>query len=204
MLNLKFIRSKVMPLRRLVALSFLAVSTTLAINTTAMADTLDINLRDSSAQVQYKSSMGRDALGKTEFHVGVLFAKQNNTLGDAGVLVKDEVGSSVPGFSVGVGIKGLAAHTMGTNESALALGGMMRYSPPDAHRLGVVGLVYFSPNITTFGDADRFSETGIRVEYEVIPQAAAYLGYRKIRFGLNAAPNVILDEGIHVGVRLSF
>jgi len=187
-----------MLLRRFVALSLLSVSTTV------MADTLDINLRDNSAQVQYRSSMGRDALGKTEFHVGVLYARTNNTLGDFGVMVKDEVGSSVPGFSVGVGIKGLVAHTMGTNESALALGGMVRYSPPDAHRLGIVGLVYFSPNITTFGDADRYTETGVRMEYEVIPQAAAYLGYRRIQFGLNAAPNVILDEGIHVGVRLSF
>jgi hypothetical protein len=192
-------------LRRIVALSFLAVSTTATLNTIAMADTLDINLRDSSAQVQYKSSMGRDALGKTEFHVGVLYAKPNNTLGDAGVLVKDEVGSSVPGVSVGIGIKGLVAHTLGTNESALALGGMVRYSPPEVHRLGIIGTVYFSPNITTFGDADRFTETGVRVEYEIIPQAAAaYLGYRKIRFGLSGAPNVILDEGIHVGVRLSF
>jgi hypothetical protein len=68
----------------------------------------------------------------------------------------------------------------------------------------MIGSVYFSPNITTFGDADRFTETGVRVEYEIIPQAAAYLGYRKIRFGLSSAPDVILDEGIHVGVRLSF
>jgi hypothetical protein len=187
-----------MLLRRLVALSLFTISTT------AMADTIDINLRDTSAQIQYKSSMGRDALGKTEFHMGVLYANKNNALGDLGVLVKDEVGHNAPGFSVGIGIKGLVADTKGANESALALGGMLRYSPPAVSRLGIVGSVYFSPKITTFGDADRFTETGLRLEYEVIPQAAAYLGYRKIRFGLNAAPDVILDEGVHVGVRLSF
>ncbi len=189
---------------RFVASSLLAASTMAALSTPAMADSLDINLRDTSAQIQYQSPMGRDALGKTEFHVGALYAQHSNTLGDFGVLVKDEVGSSVPGVSVGVGIKGLVAHTAGTNESALALGGMVRYSPPEIHRMGIVGQVYFSPNITTFGDADHFTETGLSLEYDEIPQAAAYLGYRKIEFGFSGASNVTMDEGVFVGVRLSF
>lgn len=188
-----------MSLRRIVALSLLTFGTT------AMADTIDLNLRNSSAQFQYSTSMGRDALGKTELHLGVLYADKSNMLGDLGILVKDEVGSSVPGFSVGVGIKGLLAHTQGTNESALALGGMIRYSPPGLSRMGIVGQLYFSPNITTFGDANRFIETGVRVEYEVIPNAAAYLGYRNIRFNLNnTARYATLDEGVFVGVRMSF
>lgn len=191
-------------LRRTVAFSLLAASTMATISITALADTIDINLRDTSAQIQYSSSMGRDALGKTEFHMGVLYANKNNILGDLGILVKDDVGSNAPGFSVGVGMKGLVANTKGTNDSALALGGMMRYSPPAASRLGIIGLVYFSPKITTFGDADRYTETGVKLEFVIIPQAAVYLGYRRIQFGLKAAPDVILDDGVHVGVRISF
>lgn len=187
-----------MLLSRIVALSLLTISTTV------MADTIDINFRDTSAQLQYKSSMGRDALGKTEFHIGVLYANKNNTLVDLGVLVKDEVGSNAPGFSVGVGIKALAAKTVNTSERALALGGMVRYSPPEASRMGIVGEFYLSPSIVTYGDADRYSETGVRLEYEIISQAAAYIGYRKIQFGLKAVPNVMLDEGAFVGVRMSF
>lgn len=190
-----------MLLRRIVALSLLAFGTT------AMADSIDLNLRNSSAQFQYSTSMGRDALGKTELHVGALYSSSNNsnnTLGDLGILVKDEVGSQAPGFSVGVGIKGLVAHTQGTNESALALGGMLRYSPPGLSRMGIVGQVYLAPNITTFGDANRYVETGVRLEYEVIPNAAAYIGYRNIRFNLNNGPNATLDEGVFVGVRMSF
>lgn len=193
-----------MLLRRFVALFIFFAGSAATATTTAMADTIDINLRDTSAQFQYKSSMGRDALGKSELHMGVLYATNNNTFGDLGILVKDEVGSSAPGFSVGVGIKGLLAKTKNTSESALALGGMVRYSPPDISRLGIVGQLYISPNIVTFGDADRFTETQVRLEFEVIPQAAAYIGYRRIKFGLNAAPNVILDEGVNVGVRISF
>jgi hypothetical protein len=192
-----------MLLRRIVALSLLAVSTS------ALADTIDINLSDTSAQFQYKSSMGRDALGKTEFHLGVLYVDNNNLLGDFGLLVKDELGSNAPGFSVGVGIKGVVARVKGgnpetSNASALALGGMVRYSPPAIRRLGFVGEVYLSPNIVTFGDANRYVEAGVRMEYEVIPQAVVYLGYRKIGFGLKTQPDATLDEGFNLGVRISF
>jgi YfaZ precursor len=190
-----------MLLSRIVALSFLTLCTT------AMADTIDLNLRNSSAQFQYSSAMSRDSLGKSELHVGGIYSDSNNTnntLGELGIEVKDEIGSKAPGFSVGIGIKGLLAHTQGTNESAVAIGGMLRYSPPTLSRLGMVGQLYFAPNITTFGDADRFVETSVRLEFEVIPSAAAYIGYRNIYFNLNNGPNAKVDQGAFVGVRMSF
>jgi hypothetical protein len=190
-----------MLLRRIVVISLLTACTT------AMADTIDLNLRNSSVQFQYNSAMGRDTLGKTEFFVGGLYSDTNNshnTLGDIGLMVKDELGGNAPGFSVGVGIKGLFAHTQGTNESALALGGMIRYSPPSLPRLGIGGQLYFSPNITTFGDADRYEETLLQLEYVIIPNAAAYIGYRDISFNLNNGPNTTVDQGAFIGVRMSF
>jgi len=198
-----------MSLRRIVALSLLSASTLATVGTTALADTVDINLRDTSAQFQYKSSMGRDALGKTEFHLGVLYVNKNNMLGDFGLLVKDELGGNAPGFSVGVGIKGVVAKVTGksattSNTSAMALGAMARYSPPATPRLGLVGELYMSPNIVTFGDANRYVESDVRLEYEVIPQAVAYLGYRNIQFNINNGPNSTLDEGAFLGVRMSF
>ena len=198
-----------MLLRRIVAFSLLTASTMAIISTTALADTVDITLRDTSAQFQYKSSMGRDALGKTEFHAGVLYVNKNNMMSDFGLVVKDELGGNAPGFSVGVGIKGLVAKVTGDNPTdssatALALGGLVRYSPPAVSRLGIVGQVYFSPNIVTFGDADRYVEAGVRTEFEVIPQAVVYLGYRRIGFGLKTLSYTVLDEGVNLGVRMSF
>lgn len=198
-----------MLLRRIVLRSLLAASAMATISTAAMADSVDITLRDTSAQFQYNTSMGRDALGKTEFHVGALYVNKHNLMGELGLLVKDELGGNAPGFSVGVGLKALAAQVTGNNlvhnnVSALALGGLVRYSPPDAHRLGIVGQAYFSPNVITFGDADRYAEAGVRAEFEIIPQAVIYLGYRRIGFGLNAQPYTILDEGFNIGVRISF
>lgn len=187
-----------MILRGTFALSLLTISTI------ALGDTIDFNLRNDSVQVQYFASMGTGNLGKSELHAGLLYVDQKDMLADLGIIVRDDVGANAPGVSVGVGIKGLTAEANGNTVAAVALGGLVRYSPFPDHRLGIIGLLYFAPNIVTFGDADRYTEAGARLEYEIIPQAAAYLGYRKINFGFESKPDATLDEGAYVGLRIMF
>ncbi|MEO8331271.1 MAG: YfaZ family outer membrane protein [Gallionella sp.] len=185
-------------LRRILALTLVAVSTS------ALADAVDINFRDSSAQFQYRASMGRDTLGRAELHMGYLYTNKNNSFGDLGILVQDEMGKNAPGVTVGVGMKGLIAKSQNNNASALAIGGLVRFAPLSDSRFGITGQLYLSPNIVTFGDADRYIETGVKLDYEVIPQADVYVGYRKIKFNLKSSGDVTLDEGVHVGVKISF
>ncbi len=190
-----------MLLRSLFSVSLLAISAS------AYADAVDINLRDTSAQLQYKAGMGGTNMGKAEFGMGVLYTQKNSLMGEMGIMVKDDIGGNAPGVSVGVGMKLLVAKVRPANfsASALAVGGMVRYSPPAERRLGFVGEFYLSPNIITFGGADRFWQTGARVEYEIIPQASVYLGYRNVSFNQkNTGLNAIIDDGFHVGARMSF
>lgn len=176
----------------------------LAVSTSAQADAVDINLRDKSAQLQYFASVGRDSLGTSDLHMGILYTKDNDRMVDFGLLVKGAAGSYDSGLSAGVGLKVLAASVNHNDAVALALGGLVRYSPPPVPRLGIVGQLYFSPNIVTYRDAERFTESGVRLEYEVIPQALAYVGYRRVSFNIIGKPLDVLDNGFHVGVRMSF
>jgi hypothetical protein len=185
-------------LRHILAFALFTVSTT------ALADAFDINMNDNSVQLQYGASMGRDTLGKSELHFGYLYTNDKNSFADLGILVKNEVGSNAPGVTVGVGIKGLLAKGQNYDASALAIGGLVRFAPFPDKRFGISGLLYLSPNIVTFGDADRYVETGAKLDYEVIPQAVVYLGYRKIAFNLNLSSDATLDEGAIIGVRVSF
>lgn len=190
-----------MLLRSLISVSLLSISAA------ASADALDINLRDTSAQLQYKAALGGSNLGKAELGMGVIYTQKNNVLGEVGLMVKDELGGNAPGVTVGVGLKALSARIkpVNVNASALALGGMVRYSPPVERRLGLVAQLYMSPNIITFGGADRYMETGARIEYEVIPQALVYLGYRNVSFNIkNTNTNTSFDEGVHIGVKMTF
>ncbi len=186
-----------MSLRSFLALFLLAASTS------ALADTVDLNLRDSAVQLQYIAPMGRDTLGSSELHAGVLYTDKNGRYGDFGILVKGTVGDRSAGVTAGVGIKGVLATVNDFSAAALALGGQVRYSLP-ATRIGVVGGLYFSPNITTYRDADRFVEAVVQAEYELIPQASAYVGYRRITFTLANDAEAVLDTGFHAGVKISF
>lgn len=185
-------------LRRIFAISLVTASTATA------ADTLDINLRDSSAQLQYGASMGRDTLGKSELHLGVLYADKDNYLADFGLLVKDEVSRNAPRTSIGVGIKVVAGKSGANDTSAVAIGAQAGFVPTTDPRFSVVGQVYASPTILTFGQAERFIEASVRAEYEIIPQAVAYLGYRTTRFDLKTKTTAKLDDGLHVGLRMMF
>lgn len=189
-----------MVLRGILAVSLLVGSTV------ACADAIDINLRDNAAQLQYKAAMGGTNLGKSEFHVGGLYSQPNNVMADIGILVKDDIGGNAPGVSAGVGVKALAARLSPAklSASALAIGGMVRFSPPAERRFGIVGELYLSPSIITFGQANRYLETTVRAEYEMIPQAQVYLAYRKMEFDLKTLGNTTLDQGFNVGVKLSF
>lgn len=187
-----------MLLRNCLALFILTASTA------SLADTVDINLRDNSVQLQYIAPMGRDTLGTSELHAGLLYTNDNDRYGDFGLLVKGPVGDRASGITAGFGIKGLVATVNNNSAAALALGGQVRYSLPAVTRLGVIGQLYFSPNIVTYRDAERFVEAVARLEYEVIPQAVAYLGYRRISFSLINKTDAVFDTGFHAGVRMSF
>ena len=187
-----------MLLRNIVALSLLISSTA------AVADTIDFNLRDNSVQLQYIAPMGRDTLGSSELHAGFLYTNNHSRFGDFGLLVKGGIGDSGSGVTAGVGLKGLVASVNHNDVLAIALGGQVRFAIPSVSRLNVVGQLYYSPNIVTYSAADRFAEAGARVEYELIPQASVYLGYRKISFSLKSKSDAVLDRGFHVGVKMSF
>ena len=188
-----------MLLRRILALSLLTASAT------ALADAVDINLSNDVAQFQYLAPMGHVGQGKSEFHMGFLYNNSDDGLADVGIMVMNSDGSA-SGLSLGVGVKVLAVTMNSNNSLALALGGRVRLSPLADNRLGVVGQIYLAPDIVISGDADRFVEAGVRLEYEIMPQTAVYVGYRNIYFDLKAAPagDVSLDEGAHIGVRIAF
>lgn len=186
-----------MLLRHVLAIAVLGSSTTV------FADAIDINLSSDVAQLQYLAPMGQVGQGKSEFHVGFLYNDSNNGMGDIGLMVMTNAGES--DISLGVGAKVVAVRMNSNHALALALGGQLRLAPLPDKKFGVIGNVHFAPDIVAFGDAESYAESGVRVEYEILPQAAAYAGYRKIKFGAKPwFPDYTLDEGVHIGVRVAF
>lgn len=185
----------------------------LFISGSTLADALDVNLSNDVAQFRYIASMGNVGQGKSEMHMGVTFNDSNSAMGEVGLLVMN-AGNAASIASFGVGLTALAARVEmrniagideNRNVAALAIGGQIRLAPAADQKFGVVGQAYLAPDIVTSGDAKRFVQTGVRIEYEVIPQAVAYIGYRKLKFTMDtSAQGVVMDEGAHLGVRVAF
>lgn len=169
-----------------------------------LADTIDISLRDSSAYLKYSASMGRDTLGKSELFLGALYSDKDNFLTDLGLLVQDEVNSEAPIITAGFGIKALAGRAQANDVAAIAVGAMIGVKPFVDPRVNLVGEVFVSPKILSFSEATRYIGTAARIEFEIIPQALAYVGYRSTRFDLLTKPTAKIDDGLHVGLRMTF
>lgn len=174
---------------------------------TAMADMLDVNLNNNVAQFQYSTAGGPNDQGKANIHGGFLYNNNNSILGNAGIMVTNAL-EGAPGTSVGVGMEGVIAVIKDIQPnrytaSAVALDALLRYSPPATH-VAFVGEVHYAPRILTFGDAVRYMQAVVRVEYELAPSTAVYLGYRQTTFGIKNTRSADLDHGIHVGFKVAF
>jgi hypothetical protein len=183
---------------------------------TVWAENIDLNLRGSSIQIQYGFPMSEENPEKSEFHVGALYNENQNLMGDFGFLINntkpapdsspEEISSGIfaPKFTTSFGMKGVITNTKPSPLSSVALGVQLRFSLPSTPRVGILGQFYYAPSIVAFGGANRYVETGLRLEYEILPQTTAYLGYRRIEFGLKLLPTFIFDTGAQIGMKINF
>ena len=174
---------------------------------TAMADMFDLNLNNNTAQLQYSTAGGPNDQGRANIHGGILYNSANSVLGNVGLMVSNAL-EGAPGTSVGVGMEGLVAVIKDNpptryTASAVAIDFLLRYSPPGTH-VAFVGELHYAPKILTFGDAVRYSQNVIRVEYELAPSTAVYVGFRQTSFGLKNTRAADLDRGAHVGFKVAF
>jgi predicted porin len=64
--------------------------------------------------------------------------------------------------------------------------------------------LFYAPSIVAFGDADQMYEFEMRVEYELLPTANVYLGYRSIKADIKNRKDITVDESAVVGLRFKF
>lgn len=169
-------------------------------SSTVLADSLDINLNNDSAQAIYATNW-RTA----EFNTGLMYNKDHDDwVASVGLLSSGERETSQTRTEAGLGGKIYAASVSNKDVVALGLGGQFRVFPNNGP-IGFSGYAYYAPDIVTFVDGKKFWEFGARIEFEIVKKTAnIYLGYRKVRADLENDANVTVDSGANVGVKISF
>ncbi len=179
-----------------------------SLSTTAVADNIDIDLRDKAIRGSYSANIsGKSGLS---FEVGALHNEDQDQLDDnllyAGLMVSGENWSKAGTFNISVGGRAIYTSPDNVDLAAIALGGDVRFSP--FHRVGFGGSVYYAPEITSFMDCKQYLETNARADYQILPQAFVYVNYRVIEVdidtGSSTADNVELDKGVSVGIKMLF
>jgi hypothetical protein len=178
-----------------------------AVSTTAVADNIDVNLREDAIRASYSMDLTSRGYNGLSADFGLLYNEDKEQLDDilahAGLMVSGENWSKSGTFDISLG--GRLVHTSPANVdlAALAFGGQVRFSP--IHRVGLGGAVFYAPGITSFMDAESYTETNLRLDYQVLPQAFVYLGYRNIEVDIDGgADDAELDEGMHLGFKMLF
>jgi len=89
---------------------------------------------------------------------------------------------------------------------ALALGfqASLVLAPSQYNPLDFIVEGFFAPSISSFNDAEEYSELGARIQVDVVPRARAFLGYRRMIFDTESVESVILDRSVHIGLSITF
>lgn len=176
-------------------------------STAVAADNIEVDLRDDAIRGLYSMDLSSRGYSGLSTDFGILYNEDQKQLDDtlvhAGLLVSGENWSKSGTFSISLGGRAVYTSPERIDLGAIAIGGKVRFSP--VHRLGIGGSVFYAPKIISFMDAESYTEMTLRVDYQVLPQAFVFVGYRQVEVDILEGPeNVELDEGGHVGAKFLF
>ncbi len=174
----------------------------LALASTAQADSLDLKLNDSMAELIYATGAQNLGLQDGDVSVGFLFNEDNDL---AATLGFQSTGRMDDALSFAIGLKSWGVHVDEAEETLLSfgLGAGIGYTIPGTPvTLSASG--YVAPNILTFGDSSGVREWSVRAQAQVLPNAALFVGWRELRVRLDDYGSYELDDTVHIGLRLGF
>lgn len=172
-----------------------------------IAQSLELNLGDKSAEISFQAPTGWGASGRSQFDGGMLFRDNNPedyTLAGFGIEVVGDAGLSAPGLQFGVSIKGFYGSLSQIDVGAIAIGGLLRLAPATMPRVYFQITGRYAPNVVTFNDGENMRFTDMRIGYEILPEAEIYLGYRNAEVELESGVEETIDESGFLGLRILF
>jgi len=190
-----------------------------AVNNSAHAEGLDLALSDDTANIFVilnpfsprgsfpGRQLGNRAPRGSELSFGGFVNEAGDNLLHATLMARGVNRTRSTQYKLGAGMK-LVGGDLDVDEtvSALALGfqtsvllGFANTSPIDFTFEG-----FYAPGIASFNDAESYTELAARLQIEVIGQARAYIGYRRLTFETNDFGDQRLDRGVHIGMNITF
>ena len=185
----------------------------------ARAGGIDLALSNETANVAVILNPRRFTQGGgSELAVGGFISEDDDRLLHASLMARGYHQSATSQYSLAAGVKAIGGEIAIPEEAALI-------DDEDTETVGAVGLgfqaglllssspqnpvevgfeAFYAPGITSFSDAERYAEFAARLQIDIIPQARAYVGYRRMAFDTNDYDRVQLDRSVHVGLKIVY
>lgn len=181
----------------------LPVLAMLACSTTALANEIDLNVNNDAVRITGGMGLSNNLLlDGTWFH----HQDRGDVYGVGFHLTGAATGGRNP-LKAGLGgrLLRIDSDAKGRDSGqAIPIGGFVNYTLPDYDRFVVGGSLYYAPDVMTFSDVTKYWEYNAWAGYSVLREGQIYLGVRGIYANFDKSPNVTMDTGLHVGLRLKF
>lgn len=178
------------------------------------AHQVEVNLNDRELEGGVQLDLARMgyAMSNTYFGVHFLNGDQNNSatikdinpLMEVSFLVMRPV-SGVPGLNFGMGIKGKYTRIDGNTYATLPLGmeGELQLPLNTAFPVYAGGSLYYAPQSLAFANGEKYFETRLHVDVQLIRDGKIEFGYRQIDTDLKNT-NITYNDAWYFGMRLDF
>ncbi len=172
----------------------------------AQAVGLEVALSNESAYAEVFGDSALVGRGGVELSAGAFYNEDDDWSIQLGAVVQGVPAGAEKPYSFGLGLQGYFIKTddVEGDAQALALGGYGKYHFSGNIPIAVGAELFYAPPITTFDDADDVLDFTTRVEAELIPSTALFLGYRYYQVDSDDDGNYRLDNNVHLGVRFTF
>lgn len=170
----------------------------------AQGSGLDVNVSNRALRAAFDTQITYSGL---DLSFEGLHNSDNGTLADVGLGLRADANPGGSPVTALVGVKAIwldPSYTGVASGYALALGGGVNFALPAYNRVVFGGYLYWAPKVTSFSNAERFLEEEVRAGYRLLPNGSIYLGYRHVTATFRGTDDLVIDNGINLGVALRF
>lgn len=171
---------------------------------------IEVALTDETIRGDFSTDAGVIGLEGNRLGGGLLFSKDNDIvlsgqLMAPGVLNQINIVSDF--LTLSVGGKVMAGLLADPDDEIIGLmpGVEARWLIPlFGLQTWVVGNIFYSPDIVTFGDADDILDFSLNYEVQFLPNTAGFAGYRLLSFDRDTGGEDDIVDALQFGVRFTF
>jgi hypothetical protein len=171
--------------------------------TNALADDLDLSFNSDAFRASYVHDLASNDLA---WDVGAVNNSDKGFVAYGSLYLRGMASDGRNPLEGGVGGRTgwIDGDEGGQTGIPLALGGYLKYTFPRFNRFSIRTDIYYSPEVLSVVDLEKFEDYSIRLSYNLLREADIYIGARYVKAEFDNDTEQTFDSGMNLGISLRF